>query len=186
MILPRFWTISATKCEPLPDDIPTSTPNLDIMFFSITFSTSLASLVRQGSASSHPEKVSTNTIKYLYPGCRGSSEKSTCQQFPGLCPLLVTAGGGLFAYCGLHFRHTSPCFSQFLLFTHLKFESLDCWWWHLIPSTQFDYYPLLFSSLLVGELLLGCLELPTILLCFSQLLARKLVFHLLSSTLDVH
>ena len=57
-------TISAMKCDlPLSDDIPRGTPDLGMISCNSRFTTSWAWLVRQGNASGHPQKVSTNTSK---------------------------------------------------------------------------------------------------------------------------
>jgi hypothetical protein len=58
---------SATKAGPLSDPVDTGIPKQRKIFFSRHLATSLAFSACVGKASTHPEKVQTNTNRHLHP-----------------------------------------------------------------------------------------------------------------------
>jgi hypothetical protein len=86
--------------------------------FSRHLATSQDFSVRMGKASTHPEKVQTNTNRYLHPQANGISVKSTIRFSRGILPTLCTWGG---AFC--------PCWGLFLAqrlyFSHITLLMLE-------------------------------------------------------------
>lgn len=80
---------------PLSDWIEVGIPNLGIISDRRSEATVDACLLEVGNASTHPEKVSTKTKRYLVRLTGGMLVKSTCQSAAGVCPRAWCAGKGL-------------------------------------------------------------------------------------------
>jgi hypothetical protein len=86
------WDIKGLdKClghlGPLSDWKEVGVPNLRMMWVTIIDATVEPLLLEVGKASTHPEKVSTKTKRYLCFFTLGILVKSICQSAPGMCPL---------------------------------------------------------------------------------------------------
>jgi hypothetical protein len=82
-------TISAKKTDPLSDPIDTGILNQGMISFNSHLATLWAfsvQLIRK--AFTHPEKVQTNSSKYLHPLAHGISVKSTIRFSKGVPPTL--------------------------------------------------------------------------------------------------
>jgi hypothetical protein len=99
-------TTSATKAGLLSDPIDTGILNQGMISLNRHLVTSQPFSVRVGKASTHPEKVQTNTRKYLHPLACGISVKSTIRSLKGIPPTLCTWGGALGPCQGLFWWHT--------------------------------------------------------------------------------
>jgi hypothetical protein len=107
------YTTSPTKAGPLTNRIDTGITNHGMISFNRHLATSWASSVVLEKASTHPEKLQTNTNRYFHPGAQGISVKSTNKFSRGVPSMLCTWGGnlgpcqGLFLAHRLHLSHTA-------------------------------------------------------------------------------
>jgi hypothetical protein len=81
------WVTWDVNSGPLSDWKEVGIPNQGMIWVTIIAATVVALLLEVGKASTHPEKVSTRTRRYLCLFTLGIFVKSTCQSAPGMCPL---------------------------------------------------------------------------------------------------
>jgi hypothetical protein len=78
------------KAGPLSNPIDTGIRNQGMISFNRHLDTSQAFSVRVRKASTHPEKVQTNTSRYLHPLAHVISVKSTIKFSKGVPPIFCT------------------------------------------------------------------------------------------------
>jgi hypothetical protein len=81
------WVTWDVNSGPLSDWKEVGIPNLGMMWVTTIEATVEALLLEVGKASTHPEKVSTKTKRYLCFFTLGMLVKSICQSAPGMHPM---------------------------------------------------------------------------------------------------
>ena len=118
------WVTEALKAEPLSLWRLRGSPNLGIISWIKISITSLACSLRQGKASIHPVKVSTQTCKQEYQLALGIRVKSISQPSPGYFPLRCNPDIARFSVFGLFFWQTSHVLICSLKFSlHFYFQT---------------------------------------------------------------
>ena len=130
------WVTAALHAEPLSLWRLRGSPNLGIISWIKIFRTSLACLLRQGRASIHPVKVSTQTCKQEYQIAFGIWVKSISQASPGYFPLCCNPDIARFSVFGLFFWQTSH-----VLICSLKFSLRFYFQTNMKPFGKYSVHP---------------------------------------------